>query len=177
MPADEDLMADVRCKNAASFEALFERYNRLVFGIALRMLGARVAAEDATQAVFLKVWHAPELFRGGSLSAWLVRVTRNHCLDHLRASRPTYSLDSVAGLADDTPVEDVVFMDVDARHVRKSLEELPKEQRDAIEMGFFSGLTHQEIARSTGTPLGTVKTRIRAGLHELRARLDGAINR
>jgi RNA polymerase sigma-70 factor (ECF subfamily) len=173
----DELMAAVGRRDSAAFEALFNRYNQLVFGMAIKMLGDRVAAEDATQAVFLKIWHAPELFRGGNLPAWLVCVTRNRCLDQIRSSRPHYPMDAANLMAEDASLEETAFEKIDATKVRKAVEGLPNEQRAPIQMGFFGGLTHEEIAARTGVPLGTVKTRIRAGLHKLRDRLDGAVNR
>lgn len=169
-------MAAIARKDAAAFEALFDRYSRLVFGVALRMLGQRGAAEDTTQAVFLKVWHAPELFRGGNLPAWLVRVTRNRCLDQIRARRETSPVEDARQMVDETSAEDRAFAEIDGERVRRALANLSREQREVIEMGFFGGLTHQQIAEHTGTPLGTVKTRIRSGLHRLRALLEGTVS-
>lgn len=170
-------MAAVRRREPAAFETLFNQYNRLVFGIAIKMLGDQVAAEDAVQAVFLKIWHAPELFRGGNFVAWLVRVTRNRCLDQLRSSRTHSALEIAGDMADDASLEDCALERIDAEQVRDALRNLPGEQRDPIRLGFFGGLTHEEISQRTGVPLGTVKTRIRAGLHKLRDHLDGAITR
>ena len=135
-----------------------------------------MAAEDLTQAVFLKVWSSPDSFGTGNFGAWIARVTRNRALDVLR-SRATRS-DS-AELPMDLPVEivldDAVFAKLDAEQVRRALLTLPAEQRSPIELGFFGGITHEEIARQTATPLGTVKTRIRAGLRKLRTALEASV--
>jgi RNA polymerase sigma-70 factor (ECF subfamily) len=168
----ERLMARVRDRDVAAFEAIYDAFHRLVYGISLRMLGDNAGAEDLTQAVFLKVWSSPESFVSGNLGAWLSRVTRNRALDVLR-SRAVRSEQELAG---DVPLEgsidDVVFARLDGARVRAALAELPQEQRSLIELGFFAGVTHEEIARRTSTPLGTVKTRIRSGLRKLRSALE-----
>jgi RNA polymerase sigma-70 factor (ECF subfamily) len=166
------LMERVRQRDAAAFEMIYDRYRRLVYGIAFKMLGEASAAEDLMQAVFLKIWSAPQAFSGGNCAAWIARVTRNRALDVLRsrASHPEVSI------AVDVPVEgaldDAVFARLDGLRVRTALESLPPEQRSPIELGFFGGLTHDEIARQSALPLGTVKTRIRAGLRRLRSSLE-----
>lgn len=168
-------MMRVRERDVAAFEALYDSYNRLVYGIALKMLQDRMAAEDLTQAVFLKVWSAPDAFVGGNFGAWIGRVTRNRALDVLR-SRAVRSEDELPA---DVPVEgaldDAVLSHIDGERVRLALEQLPQEQRRAIELGFFGGVTHEEIARRTATPLGTIKTRIRSGLHKLRVALETSV--
>jgi RNA polymerase sigma-70 factor (ECF subfamily) len=171
------LMERVRARDVAAFEALYDGHHRLVFGIGLRMLGEPNAAEDLTQAVFMKVWTAPDTFHGGSFVAWLSRVTRNRALDMLRAraARPEVEL-PCTDIPLDTSVDDEALARLDARRVRDALAGLPAEQRTLIEMGFFDGVTHQELAARTGTPLGTVKTRIRSGLHSLRTALSPRVS-
>lgn len=167
-------MARVCARDASAFEALYDAYNRLVYGLSLRMLRDVSAAEDATQTVFLKIWNTPHVFRGGNFGAWISRVTRNHALDVLRKR----SSHGECELADPMPVDDVfedtVTNRVDAERARDALAQLPPDQRELIECGFFEGLTHEELARRKQLPLGTVKTRIRAGLRKLRDALSGA---
>ena len=169
-------MSRVRNQDVAAFEAIYGSYHRLVYGIALKMLQDAMAAEDLTQAVFLKVWSSPSSFVAGNFGAWIARVTRNRALDVLR-SRAAQGEGSELPL--DLPVEgvidDTVFAKLDAESVRRALETLPAEQRAPIELGFFAGVTHEEIARRTDTPLGTVKTRIRAGLRKLRSALEASV--
>ncbi len=169
-------MDGVRNRDVAAFEAIYDAYHRLVHGIALKMLQDAMAAEDLTQAVFLKVWTSPESFVSGNFGAWLARVTRNRALDQLR-SRAARA--DGAELPTDVPVDvvtdDTVFAKLDAELVRRALETLPSEQREPITLGFFGGVTHEEIARQTATPLGTVKTRIRAGLRKLRTALEASV--
>jgi RNA polymerase sigma-70 factor (ECF subfamily) len=170
-------MERLRARDPAAFERLYDANHRLVFGIALRMLHDTTMAEDLTQSVFLKIWTSPDAFRDGNFGAWLSRVTRNSALDVLRSqtSRPTAEIP--ADIPADGSIDDVVFAKIDSQRVRRALATLPDEQRSPIEMGFFGGITHEEIARRTGIPLGTVKTRIRSGLRRLRGELQSAVSR
>lgn len=167
-------MARVRVHDADAFEALYDAYHRLVYGVAFRMLGDAASAEDVTQAVFLKIWSAPDLFAAGNFAGWIVRITRNRALDVLRSkSRNLGELPEQQPATDD--LEENAFAAIDANLVRAALKQLPAEQREPIELGFFGGVTHEEIARRTSVPLGTVKTRIRSGLRRLRSVLEGTV--
>lgn len=167
-------MARVRARDADAFETLYDSYHRLVYGVAFRMLGDAASAEDVTQAVFLKIWSSPNLFESGNFAGWIVRSTRNRALDLLRSKSRGHAELSEQQPADDD-LEEHAFAAIDATLVRNALAHLPPEQREPIELGFFGGITHEEIARRTGVPLGTVKTRIRAGLRRLRAVLEGTV--
>jgi len=166
-----ELVARIRKRDAAAFEALYDGFNRLAYGVAFRMLGDPMAAEDLTQTVFMKIWSDPGAFRGGNFAAWLARVARNRALDVLR-SRAARNEELPVDLGADEGFDDAVFAKLEGERVRAALATLPEEQRSAIELGFFGGVTHEEIARRTGTPLGTVKTRIRNGLRKLRTSLE-----
>jgi RNA polymerase sigma-70 factor (ECF subfamily) len=170
-------MERLRARDAAAFERMYDAYHRLVFGIALRMLSDTTMAEDLTQSVFLKIWSSPDSFREGNFAAWLARVTRNRALDVLRSRAARSEAEIPADIAMDGTIDDVVFARIDSQRVRSALAALPEEQRSVIEMGFFGGITHEEIARRTGIPLGTIKTRIRSGLRRLRGDLQGAVSR
>jgi RNA polymerase sigma-70 factor (ECF subfamily) len=141
----------------------------------LRVLSDPVAAEDVTQMVFLKVWSNPMLFRNGNFGAWIARVTRNRAFDVVRSR----ALHAESELPDSLPLDDVLedraLERINGERVRVALEQLPPEQREPIELGFFGGATQEQIARQTGLPLGTVKTRIRNGLRKLRNALEGAV--
>ncbi|HEX3549489.1 MAG TPA: sigma-70 family RNA polymerase sigma factor [Candidatus Elarobacter sp.] len=171
------LMDRVRARDVGAFEALYDGYHRLVFGIALRMLGDPATAEDLTQNVFLKIWTTPDAFRGGSFVAWVSRVARNRALDVLRSRALHPESDVPADLPLDGALDDDVLANLDAQRVRDALATLPPEQRSLIELGFFGGVTHQELARRTATPLGTVKTRIRSGLRRMREALSEKVTR
>ncbi|MDQ6929903.1 MAG: sigma-70 family RNA polymerase sigma factor [Candidatus Eremiobacteraeota bacterium] len=168
-------MARVRNRDAAAFEALYDGYHRLVYGVALRILGDVAGAEDVTQAVFLKLWSSPNLFATGNFSAWIARVARNRALDVVRSRTVRAESEMPQVMPVDDALEDVAFAHIDAESVRAALAQLPEPQRKVIELGFFGGVTHEEIAAQTGTPLGTIKTRIRTGLRKLRMQLDGVV--
>ena len=169
-------MGRVRARDASAFEALYDAYHRLVYGIALRILADISAAEDVTQAVFLKLWSSPDIFQSGNFGAWIARVARNRSLDVLRSKSARSEGELPESIPDDHRMEERAFANLDGAKVRTALASLPEEQRHPIELGFFEGITHEEIARRTGIPLGTVKTRIRSGLRRLRSLLGDTVN-
>ena len=168
-------MERVRARDAGAFEALYDQYHRLVYGVAFRVLSDAGAAEDVTQAVFLKIWSDPGAFRDGNFGAWVARIARNRAYDIVRsrALHPQNELPESLPLQD--AVEETALEHINGERVRLALAQLPAEQREPIEMGFFGGVTQEQIARSTGLPLGTVKTRIRSGLRRLRAALQETV--
>jgi RNA polymerase sigma-70 factor (ECF subfamily) len=157
-----------------AFDELYARYRRPLLACTQRMLGDAHAAEDVVQGVFLSVWNAPHMFRGGSVRAWLVTIAVNRTRDTLRRQRS--SARRLTAVATATPAAvpftDDVIARLQARELQLALRELPDEQRTLIERGFFEFRTHDELARLSGLPLGTVKTRIRAGLRRLRRTLE-----
>jgi RNA polymerase sigma-70 factor (ECF subfamily) len=169
-------MERVRARDVDAFEQLYDGYHRLVFGIALRMTSDATMAEDVTQSVFLKLWSTPDAFRDGNFSAWLSRVTRNRVLDVLRSRANKPAVEIPADLPAELSLDDDVFARIDAERVRSALAALNDDQRSLIELGFFGGVTHEEIARRTGLPLGTIKTRIRTGLRRMRESLVEAVS-
>ncbi len=168
-------MERVRSRDAGAFEALYDQYHRLVYGLAMRVLSDPVAAEDVTQAVFLKIWSEPQRFRGGNFGAWIARVARNRAFDVARSRAVRAEDEFPDSLPLDDAVEETALAHIDGERVRDALAQLPPEQREPIELGFFGGITQEQIARQTGLPLGTVKTRIRTGLRRLRNVLEGAV--
>jgi RNA polymerase sigma-70 factor, ECF subfamily len=169
------LMERVRARDADAFEVLYDRYHRLVYGLALRVLSDPAAAEDITQAVFLKVWSDPDLFRGGNFGAWIARVARNRAFDVVRSRSAQTTSEIPESLPIDDTLEEMALAEIDGERVREALARLPNEQREPIELGFFAGATQEQIARQTGLPLGTVKTRIRSGLRRLRSALEDVV--
>lgn len=167
-------MARVRERDAGAFESLYDAHHRLVYGIAYRILGNATAAEDVTQSVFLKIWSSPERFVDGNFAGWIARIARNQAIDALRRRSP-----ETAELSESIPDRDLLeeraFSELDAETVRNAVATLPAEQREPIELGFFGGITHAEIANRTGVPLGTIKTRIRTGLRRLREALEQTV--
>ncbi len=170
------LMLRVQAGESAAFDELFARYRSFVFYVVYRIIRDAKLAEDITQVVFLKVWCSRLAFREGSLVAWISRLSRNCALDEVRRRRTFYGLSDIAvdGMG---PFECVVAA-MEARKLMEALAGLRPTQRSLIELSFFMELTHLQIAARTGIPLGTVKTRIRAGLRVLRRTLyDGVATR
>jgi RNA polymerase sigma-70 factor (ECF subfamily) len=149
---------------------LYDRYSSLIYSVALRVLGETGAAEDVLQEVFMQLWRKPEAFDSarGSLPAWLAVIARNRSIDALRKRVPQTDLEDVI-LSVEPDLAAGAELKRSAEQVRRRLGEMPELQRTALEMAYFEGLTHSEIAARTGTPLGTIKTRIRSGLTSLRA--------
>jgi RNA polymerase sigma-70 factor, ECF subfamily len=152
-----------------AMEEIFRRYSGPVYSVALRVLHDTGQAEDVLQEVFLQLWRNPTAFvqDRGSLGAWLVVVARNRAIDLLRRRKPSDSVEDVI-LASSINVADEAERNIMMEKVRRALAELPSEQRKSLELAYFEGLSHTEIAGRTGDPLGTVKTRIRQALITLR---------
>jgi RNA polymerase sigma-70 factor (ECF subfamily) len=167
--ADEPLIGRVQAKDQTAMGAIFDRYAAMVYSVALRVLKDPGQAEDVMQEIFLQVWNRPDRFTQGrgSLGAWLAVIARNRSIDLLRQRRPTEPCEDVV-LESGTNLASEVERNTMMTKVRGVLRNLPQEQQTSLELAFFQGLTHAEIAERTGDPLGTVKTRIRAGLAALR---------
>jgi RNA polymerase sigma-70 factor (ECF subfamily) len=152
-----------------AMEVIFRRYSGPVYSVALRVLRDTGQAEDILQEVFLQLWRKPAAFvqNRGSLGAWLVVIARNRAIDVLRRRKPSDSVDDVV-LASPVNVADEAERNTMMQRVRGVIANLPEEQRRTLELAYFEGLSHTEIARRTGDPLGTVKTRIRQALITLR---------
>jgi RNA polymerase sigma-70 factor (ECF subfamily) len=141
----------------------------IVYSVALRVLGDTGAAEDILQEIFLQLWRNPELFDSsrGNLAAWLAVIARNRAIDTLRRRRPNTDIaDVIVSTEQDMSAE--TDRERAMKRVREVLGDMPGPQRRALELAYFDGMTHSEIATKTGEPLGTVKTRIRAALLTLR---------
>ena len=175
--SDGELLRRLEARECDALDALYARYSAYVMGVALRILGAREEAEEVVQDVFWQLWRATLRYDPvrGRFSTWLFSVARNRSIDRLR-SRPR-----AAGRADAAQLEGILAaadQEADAvlierqKEVRAQLELLPGDQRRAIELAFFAGLSHAEIATRSGEALGTVKSRIRRGLLRLRERLE-----
>jgi RNA polymerase sigma-70 factor (ECF subfamily) len=170
-PPEEDalLLGRVERGDEAAMAILYDRYSRVVYSVALRVLRDAAAAEDILQEIFMQVWRSPDSFVSarGSLAGWLAVVARNRSIDNLRRKRPTEQVEDVA-LAMPGNLADESERNLMMERARIYIAQLPAEQRKTLEMAFFDGLTHSEIAEMTGDPLGTVKTRIRSALLSLR---------
>jgi RNA polymerase sigma-70 factor (ECF subfamily) len=176
---DESLVAAIATGDAVALGQLYDRHARLAIAVAHRVLGEQGAAEDAVQDAFVAVWRRASSFdpARGAARAWLLTIVRNCAIDRRRGRH--------ARALSDAPLDDVAYRlatsadetfatvaaSVEATRVRAALQALPADQRGAIELAYFGGLTQHEIAEATGAPLGTVKGRIRLGLRKLREEL------
>jgi len=174
--SDGELIRLVGSGDRGAFEALYRRYARPVFGLALRRLGDRGRAEDAVQETFASVWRAARSYRPerGPGSPWLYAVARNAIVDNGRARRepPVDAPDEIAG--DEGPADRAESAWV-AWRVHRALAELPAAERQVIELAYWGGRSQSEIADLLGIPLGTVKTRTRSGLSRLSAVLEDVL--
>jgi RNA polymerase sigma-70 factor (ECF subfamily) len=177
-PDDSSLVALLREQPALGVATLYDRYGRLVFSMALRVVQDRGAAEEITQDVFLRCWRSIDRYRPrqGSLVAWLLAITHHRAIDELRSRR---GRDLRREISDATILPmaalETGFDEALLRgEVQEALHLLPAAQRDVIELIFWGGLTRREVADRLRLPLGTVHTRLRLGMEKLRAALDRA---
>ncbi len=171
---DDQLIEAVVRRDPAALMALYDRYRRVAFGLAYRILDDGGAAEEAVQDAFLLVWQRAASFdpgRGSGVRAWLLTIVHNRAIDARRSrsrrARPGVDLAVVEGVLAVPDAWGEVSRGLERDRVRSAVDALPSEQQRAIEMAYFEGLTHREIAERTGTPLGTVKGRLRLGLRKL----------
>lgn len=168
-PSDLALATAIRSGDQGAMTALYDRYSSIVYSVALRVLQDTAAAEDVLQDIFMQLWRNPGAFDAnrGNMTAWLAVIARHRAIDKLRQRHPENDIDDVV-----VCIEPDLAADADRSRamekVRSALQVMPAPQRSALEMAYFEGLTHVEIAEKTGEPLGTVKTRIRSGLLSLR---------
>jgi RNA polymerase sigma-70 factor (ECF subfamily) len=176
--ADEALMERIRARDEAALAALYDRYGSLVFTVALRVVGDRELAEEVMQDAFLRCWNGAESYdrTRGPVSGWLPRIARNRAVDLLRSRQHQARLREAAPLPDpDGPgaagVGDASEAVITRQAVLAALATLPRAQRQAVELAYYGGLTQVEIARQTGEPLGTIKSRTRTAMDHLRGLL------
>ena len=177
-PSDGELLARLEGRETSALAALYDRHARFALGVAYRVLGDRAEAEEVVQDVFLQLWRSSVRYdeRRGRFTSWLFVMARNRALDRLRArsSRPAAGEPPIArepsGGAD---AERLVLDSERERRVHRAMAELPEPQRLAIELSFYRGLSHSEIARELAQPIGTVKSRMNRALATLRTSLRG----
>lgn len=170
------LVAQLAAGDELALANLYDRTNRLVYGLALRVLGDPSTAEDVTMEVYLQVWRTAESYvpQRGSVLSWLVTMARSRAIDCLRRRKARRAhleenVEEVADLRDSRPGPELTIIeDGRSRIVQKAMAQLSSDQREAIELAYFSGFSHAEVAVEKGLPLGTVKTRIRLGMLHLR---------
>lgn len=178
--ADEELMELVAGNDAVAFEVVLERHADAAFGLAYRICGKRSVAEDIVQEAFLAVWRSGARYdrARGSVRTWMLGIVHNRAVDALRRSgvherRRASDEGLEETLQAPERTESQAVENAISRDIRGALGELPAEQRRVIELSYFGGFTHVEIASMLDTPVGTVKGRMRLGLHKLRDRLQG----
>ncbi|MEZ5284627.1 MAG: sigma-70 family RNA polymerase sigma factor [Vicinamibacterales bacterium] len=172
---DRDAIRRVAAQDGLGLEALYDRYSTVVYSLALRVLRDAADAEDVTQEVFAQIWTQAGRFdpSRGVVAAWVTVLARSRALDRLRrrgpASRTVGGESALPHIPDPSPsVEWIAATAEQADAAREALSALPDEQRTAVELAYYEGLTQAEIATRTSAPLGTVKTRIRTGVQRLR---------
>lgn len=177
---DQDLVEQVAAGDEDAFVSLYRRYGAAAFGLALRVLGDRVLAEEVTQEVFLSVWRRARNYEPGrgSVRSWLLTQIHHRAVDVVRREEAERRRNAGASLpAVDESIEQVVedqWLAVRRAQMRTALEVLPEEQRAVIELSYFEGLTQTQVADRLGTPLGTVKSRTLAAMKKLRGALQTA---
>ena len=177
--ADEELMPLVGRKDPEAFEVLYDRHGGAAYSLAYRIVGERAAAEEVTQEAFISVWRSGARFDAarGSVRSWLLSVVRNRAIDFLRSragKAPKLTFDDDAALeARHAPerTEDEALQRETRAEIRGALGKLPGEQSKVIELAYFGGFSHSEIARILNLPMGTVKGRMRLGLEKIRGEL------
>jgi RNA polymerase sigma-70 factor (ECF subfamily) len=180
--ADEDLMQLVRQGDAAAFDVVYERHATAAFSLAYRMMGRRGAAEDVVQEAFLSLWRSGARYdhTRGSVRTWVLGIVHHRAIDALRRGiRHESRRASDEGIDERFEAEDRTDLQAarreEAAQVRTALASLPAEQSRAIELAYFGGFSHSEIADMLQTPVGTVKGRIRLGLEKLRGQLSNVV--
>jgi RNA polymerase sigma-70 factor (ECF subfamily) len=176
--ADEDLMELVHEGEVRAFEVIFDRHAGVAFSLAYRMCGRRAPAEDIVQDAFLSLWRTGARYdrARGSVRSWVLRAVHNRAIDAFRRETVKERRDvSDDELAERIPSSELTETEVErrasAREVRKALLELPPDQRRVIELAYFGGFTHSQIAEMLELPAGTVKGRMRLGLAKMRLAL------
>jgi RNA polymerase sigma-70 factor (ECF subfamily) len=171
--SDIELLHAVARSDEAALAALYDRYRLILFGLLVRILNSREEAEDVLQEVFLQVWRRAGDFdeERGRPFTWLVTLARSRAIDRLRVLASRQRLADSAALEVTGEASDAVADTLHAEQreiVARALATLPEEQRRTLKLAYFEGLTQSEIATQLGTPLGTVKTRMRTGMMKLR---------
>ena len=176
--ADEDVMTLVQDGDPRAFEVLYDRHSGAAFSLAYRMVGNRVTAEDISQEAFLSIWRSRLRYRSdrGSVRTWVLGIVHHRAIDALRRNLVHERRRATAeGLEERQEAPELTDVEVarrdEASQVRSAIGTLPSEQSRVVELAYFGGFTHSQIAEMLGTPIGTVKGRMRLGLEKLRREL------
>jgi RNA polymerase sigma-70 factor, ECF subfamily len=177
--ADEELMPLLAEKDAEAFEVFYDRHGGAAYSLAYRIVGDRNNAEDVVQEAFLSIWRSGARFdrARGSVRAWTLGIVRNRAIDTLRrlsGNAPKLDFDDEATLEQRSSpdrTDELAIQNESAAEVRGALRELPDEQSKVIQLAYFGGFSHSEIAEMLGMPLGTVKGRMRLGIEKIRTQI------
>ena len=183
---DQDLLARVTQKDERALAELYDRYGKLLYGVALTILHDTDDAEDVLQEIFVQVWRKADQYNPevGAPKNWLVRIAHNRAINVLRSRRVQEKKSMISLSQESETGEEIVQLDSgenplldtirqgESESISRAMSALPVDQRALVELAFYEGYSHSEIAESLGMPLGTVKTRIRAGIQSLRSELD-----
>jgi RNA polymerase sigma-70 factor, ECF subfamily len=178
MLADEDLISLVGDEDPEAFAALYDRHSKASYSLGYRIMGERQAAEDLVQEVFLKVWRSAPSYRAerGSVRTWILSIVHHRGIDQLRATasrqRTKDRFEASAQKSQPSEAFAETWRNSQRDQVREALKTLPPEQLKILELAYFSGFTHVEIAQMLELPLGTVKGRMRLGLKKMRDYFD-----
>jgi RNA polymerase sigma-70 factor, ECF subfamily len=176
--ADEDLISLTDGGDAQAFAALYDRHGRVAYSLAYRMMGERQAAEDLVQEAFLKMWRVAGSYRveRASVRTWILSIVRNRSIDELRSTasrrRTRDKVEAQTPTSQPSEAFGEAWRNSQGEQVREALRGLPPEQLKVLELAYFSGYTHTEIAELLDLPLGTVKGRMRLGLKKIREYFD-----
>jgi RNA polymerase sigma-70 factor (ECF subfamily) len=180
--ADEDVMALVQTGDPRAFEQLYDRHGGAAFSLAYRMVPNRVTAEDITQEAFISIWRSRLRYQPerGSVRTWILGIVHNRAIDGLRRNLVhDKRRASAEGIEEQHEAKELTDVEaarrIEARSVRAALEKLPDEQCRVVELAYFGGFSHSEIAGMLDEPIGTVKGRMRLGLDKLRLSLAGEV--
>jgi RNA polymerase sigma-70 factor, ECF subfamily len=178
---DESLIRLIVGSQTEALGELYDRYNRLVFGMARNAVSDQALAEEITQDVFMRVWNKASTYQAeqGKVVNWIAGITRNRAIDVFRHQKSvqddrSLSLEDLPFFdpPDNLNVEREIESKFKKQRIQQALFQLPEEQRNALALAYFRGYTHEEAAKALGQPLGTVKTRIRLGMQKLRHLLE-----
>lgn len=177
--SDDVLLEAIRDRNEQAIAALYDRYSRIAFGMAYRVLGERGAAEDVVQEAFLSLWRRAESFETtrGSVRTWLLSIVHHRAIDRLRGTSGRIRQDAAIDdfervLAVEDPWREVSQV-IQRETLQRAIAVLPQVQRQTVEMAYFDGYTQQEIATAMEVPVGTVKGRLRLAMQRMRSLLAG----
>jgi RNA polymerase sigma-70 factor (ECF subfamily) len=176
---DEDLAAALAARDPRALEELYDRYGRMAFSLAVRIVGSAETAEEVVQEAFLSIWNGAGTYHAGrgTLRTWLLSIAHHRAVDATRrraARAQTVPLEEPSRFVGEQDVWSDVSRTLTREEVRAALASLPADQRESIELAYFGGLSYPEIAQRLNVPLGTVKSRLRLGLQKLRGVLAGS---